>query len=141
LNAVATPAQGRYASWQFTALAGLLDGLDRRNSSLKRLADEGGDELRRTVAQLAGLFAAARSVAVDPTARPEDRQQAVRLLGRGLDQQSEDHERLAALLVPQNPESLQAAAVTELGRSQDPRTPERLLRGWAGYGPKVRSQV
>jgi len=45
------------------------------------------------------------------------------------------------LLVPQTPDDLQAAAITALGRLREPKVPELLLRGWAGYGPAQRNQV
>src|SRR5439155_574743 len=123
------------------ALANLLDGLDRRNSSLQRLADAGGADMRQAVERLSSLFAAARAVAADVRAPTSDRAQAVRLLGRGPDQQAQDLDRLAALLVPQTAEDLQSAAIAALARSRDSGAAERLLRGWAGYVPGLRGQV
>src|SRR5262249_708250 len=52
LKAVATPQQGKYAAWQFTALAGLLDALDQRNTPLTKLRDEGSDEQKAAMKQL-----------------------------------------------------------------------------------------
>src|SRR5439155_12311520 len=57
LDAVAKPADGRFAAWQFAALGGFLDGLERRRSSLNQLAERDA-QTRRAVTALAGLFAA-----------------------------------------------------------------------------------
>ncbi len=140
LAAVGAAEKGKYAAWQFAALASLLDGLDQRGSSLARLR-EGNAEMKAAVGRLDGLFAAARTVAADPKAPSADRAQAVRLLGRGLDQQETDREALAALLVPQVHDEVQGAAVAALGRLRQATVPALLLQGWAGYGPARRGQV
>jgi putative heme-binding domain-containing protein len=90
---------------------------------------------------LGGLFAAARSRAVDGQAPRGERLQAIRLLGRGLDHQREDLASLTDLLVPQMGDDVQAAAVATLGRLRDAKVPELLVRNWRGYGPGVRAQV
>jgi putative membrane-bound dehydrogenase-like protein len=137
-----TPADGaKPAEWQFAALAGLLDNLDRRGSSLRQLADTGGDDMKRALARLTALFAAARAAAADPQAAPAGRAQAVRLLGRGPDHRAEDVDLLSNLLVPQTPDEVQSAAVAALGRLRDADVPARLLRGWKAHGPGLRAQV
>jgi putative membrane-bound dehydrogenase-like protein len=141
LRAVATPERGEFAAWQFAALAGLVDTLDRGNTSLKRLRDDGGKELQAAVDQLAALFSAARSAAADAQTAPGKRSAAVRLLGRGPDRQAEDLALLAKLLAPQTADDLQAAVVDNLGRLRDPHVPATLLQGWKGYSPTLRAQV
>src|SRR5262249_29635072 len=133
LQVIAKSDKGKYADWQFYALAGLLDALDQRNSSLARLRDAGNDHVKQSVQRLAGLFQAARASLND--GRKEDQLLALRLLGRGLDHQREDLDLLAGLLSPQTDRDLQAAAVAALGRLSDAKVPEVLLRGWKGYGP------
>jgi putative heme-binding domain-containing protein len=64
----------------------------------------------------------------------------MRLLGRG-PESSGDLDRLAGLLTPQTPTEIQSAAIAALGRMRDASVPDRLLRGWFGYGPAVRVQV
>jgi putative membrane-bound dehydrogenase-like protein len=140
LAAVGTADGGKYAAWQFAALASLLDDLEQRNSSLAAL-QQGGPELKEAVRRLDGLFAAARELAGDAKAPVSERAGAVRLLGRGLDRQKADLALLASLLVPQTPDEVQSAAVATLGRSRGAQVPELLLRGWAGYGPARRGQV
>ncbi|HEY1378654.1 MAG TPA: PVC-type heme-binding CxxCH protein [Gemmataceae bacterium] len=127
LAEVTRPADGRYAAWQFAALAGLLDGLDRRGGSALPPAAE--------------LFAAARTIAADSAAPPPDRAAAVRLLGRGPDHRAEDLQQLETLLVPQVPEEVQSAAIAGLARQRTADVAAHLLRGWRGYGPAVRAQV
>jgi putative heme-binding domain-containing protein len=141
LTTIATPEKGKYAPWQFAALAELLDALDLNNTSLARLRAQGDKEMQAVFAKVAGLFTAARATLADPEASREAQRLAVRLLGRGLDQQREDMQRLAGLLVPQTPADLQAAAVSTLGKLRDARVPGTLLKGWKGYGPALRSQV
>jgi putative membrane-bound dehydrogenase-like protein len=141
LDKVATPEKGHYSAWQFTALAGLLDTLEQQNSSLQKMRDGSDESVRETVNKLAGLFQAARTAVPDLHAPKAERSQAVRLLGRGLDHQQEDLALLAKLLVPQEEEALQAAAIDTLGHQRGPAVPQVLLRGWKGYGPALRSQV
>jgi putative membrane-bound dehydrogenase-like protein len=140
LTEVAKPDGGKYASWQFTALAGLLDALDQRSMPLAKVRDEGDDETKAAVKRLAGLFEAARVIVADAKVT-EERLLAVRLLGRGLDRHAQDLKILAGLLVPQVSEDLQSAAVTGLGRLREPQVPDVLLRGWKGYSPALRSQA
>ena len=111
LGKVSTPEHSRYAAWQFGALAGLLDALDQRNSSLTKLEQDGKEDMKAAVGQLAKIFAAARATATDTHASLEERLQAIRLLGRGPDHRQDDVAALAGLLVPQAAEALQAGAV------------------------------
>jgi hypothetical protein len=141
LHKVSTPRNGRYAPWQFGALAGLLDALDQRNSSLAKLQREGDEEVKATVRQLGALFAAARETASNSQTSPAERLQAIRLLGREANHQQEDLDALANLLIPQTPPELQSGVIASLGRLREPGVPEHLLRGWKGYGPALRAQA
>jgi putative membrane-bound dehydrogenase-like protein len=141
LTTIAIPEKGKYAPWQFAALAELLDALDQNNTSLARLRAEGKKEMEPVFAKVAGLFAAARATLADKVASREAQRMAIRLLGRGLDRHQEDRQKLAGLLVPQTPEDLQAAAVSSLGKLRDARVPHILLKAWKGYGPALRSEV
>jgi putative membrane-bound dehydrogenase-like protein len=141
LRKVAAPQQGRFAPWQFTALANLLDSLDQRHSSLEDLQRRFGSSLRDSARDLADLFAVARGLAAKTEAPVQDRAVALRLLGRGPDHRAEDRETLAGLLVPQAPEELQCAAAAALGRLSGPDVPAALLRGWSSYSPVLRGQV
>ena len=88
LNAIGQPKEGKVASWQFSALAGLLDALEQRGTSLAKIQKDEAAALQASQEQLAGLFAAARASVADAKAPRAERLQAVRLLGRGLDRQA-----------------------------------------------------
>jgi putative membrane-bound dehydrogenase-like protein len=141
LAAVGTAEDSKYAPWQYVALAGLLDALDERNTPLPKLQAGGSAEVKAALKKVSGLFDAARALVAGEKVASADKLLAVRLLGRGLDRQSEDRKALADLLSPQVPDDLQAAAVVALGRLRAPQVPELLLRGWKGYAPAQRTQV
>jgi putative membrane-bound dehydrogenase-like protein len=141
LTRIGTAQNGQYASWQFAALAGLLDTLQDRNSSLAKLSEQSDEELRRIITQLGDLFNAARSAVSRREAGMPELFQAVRLLGRGLDQEEKDAELVATLLTPQTPEPLQNAAVAALARLNTNQVAGQLLNGWKSYGPSLRSRV
>jgi putative heme-binding domain-containing protein len=129
VRAVGTPEGqgGQFAPWQFSALAGLLDGA------------RGNAEIAKAIQPLDGLRNAARAVAEDDKASEDDRLLAVRLLGREPKDQDADRDRLAKLLRPQVSGRLQQAAVAALGRTSDRRVPETLLAGWKSHSPQLRS--
>ena len=137
LREVARTPDGKFAAWQYAALGALLDALDNQGSSLTQLSRK-DEALAAAVKNVTEVFAAARRLVADPAARPSERVQAARLLGRGLDHQVEDATLLAGLLVPQTPDEVQSAAVAGLGRLRDERVPQLLLAGWKGYGPALR---
>jgi putative membrane-bound dehydrogenase-like protein len=141
LLAVGKAEKGKYAGWQVDALANLLEGLEQRGSSLARLRDTGGKEMKSAIGQVDKLFTAARATAQDRKAAEAERLRALRLLGRGLDRQAEDRALLAGLLVPREAQAVQLAAVGALARLGDRDVPELLLRGWRGHGPAVRVRV
>jgi putative membrane-bound dehydrogenase-like protein len=129
---------GRYGQAQFAVLADWLDALDQRNTPLAQLARDADRPLGAELQRLAFIFQAARRSAHDRKAPLAERIEAMRLLGRGPDRAREDQATLAGLLGPQNPEELQAAAVSALGRLADP---DALLKEWKGYTPKLRLRV
>lgn len=145
LGAVTRSEGGTYQTWQLAALAALLDTLERRESSLEALAQgKGPDRVARAVKQTAGLFAAARRLAAQEDAPLDQRATALRLVGRQASRRDDDLRFLQALLAPQVPEALQAAAVGALGRVkglESERIPQLLLAGWKGYGPDLRARA
>ncbi len=141
LATLADPGKGQFTPDQFFTLDGLLETLEQKKSSLSKLWNEGDDDLRSSLKKLQGIFDVARKVALDPKAALGDRAMAIRLLGRGLDQQQEDVKSLAGLLSPQTADDLQAAAVQHLGRLGHADVPALLLKPWKGYDPGLRNQV
>ena len=140
LATVAEPKDGRFATWQLSAVAALLDTLERKQQSLAELP-KSADDRETPVARLQRLFAFARTLAADPSATGADRIAAIRLLGRGVEQPEEERQLLASFLTAQTAPDLQAAAVATLGRLSDPGIAESLLSMWRTYGPARRLQV
>jgi putative heme-binding domain-containing protein len=141
LQKVTTAVDGRYESWQLSAVAGLLDVLSRQRTSLLRLKADQSSQAQRALAQLAMLMATARKVAVDNNADLPHRTAAVRLLGRGLERADGDVKLLASLLAPQQPVAIQQAAVQSLGRLDDARVPQVFLSNWRTFGPGLRDDA
>jgi putative membrane-bound dehydrogenase-like protein len=141
LKTVTVPERGRYAAWQFTAAAALLDALDQRNTPLAKLKSASDETLKQGLERLSLLFGAARGIVKDAAAPREMRLLAFRLLGRGLDQQAEDIALMAEFLSPQSADDFQSAAVAALSRLRSPQIAPVLVQGWKGYGPTLRGQV
>jgi len=138
IETLATPTAeprtgGRFATWQFSALASLLDASARARKPL----------VAADLTRLHPILEAARAVASDDAAREAERLAAVRLLGRepGTEAQAKDRQRLVGLLRPQVSGPLQQAAVTALGRSDDPQVPTVLIDGWKGHSPQLRNAI
>jgi putative membrane-bound dehydrogenase-like protein len=141
LGRVTTPEKGGFAPWQYSALAGLLDTLDQRGSSLTKLAQEGDKETREVLKKVDKLIAAARLQAADVKTAPAQRALAVRLLGRNPALRDDDLKLLGGLLVPQTAAEVQTAAVVTIGRLRPAETPRLLTQRWDRLGPAVRSHV
>src|SRR5205823_3951813 len=114
LSRITTPSDGKYAAWQFSAMAGLLDALDRLRTSLKKLQDEGKADLKGL--NVESIFTAARARSSDARAPMSERVDAVRLLGRGPTDREKDLGRLGELLRPEVPSALQEASLAALQR-------------------------
>jgi putative membrane-bound dehydrogenase-like protein len=120
-------------------LAGWLESLQQSDHSLAQVAEAGNEHLRQSIRNLGKIFAQAREIAADSSASQDRRIAAIRLLGHGPDLQAEDLELLSKMLVPQTPEPIQAAIVRNLGSMNDASIPRRLLAGWKGYAPALRT--
>jgi putative heme-binding domain-containing protein len=141
VDSLATPVKESYARWQFFALHSFLDELDRQNSSLKQLMASSEPALREDLKRLSALFDAARATMKRADALSADQHAALRLLGRGVDQQEEDIKLLAGLLKPQTTADLQSETIVTLGRMRSNQVPEILLRAWKRLGPGLRGQA
>jgi putative membrane-bound dehydrogenase-like protein len=127
LRPVTAMREGKYAMWQFTALANVLDALERRKAATS------GD-LEKPVA---ALIQHAREVAADGGAPEASRRAALSLLGR----QSSDIELLGKLTGPANPPGVQSAALAALTRVSADGVAETLLGGWKSFTPALRDQA
>jgi putative membrane-bound dehydrogenase-like protein len=123
--------EGRYAPWQFAAMAGLLAARDRSKRPLSLDLDK----------PFAGLWAAARGLVKDDQASVADRLAAIGLLGHAAARNSNDRDLLVGTLRPQVPIELQQAAVTALGRTTDARVPDLLVHDWKKHSPQVRGAI
>jgi putative heme-binding domain-containing protein len=128
--------EGTYAPWQFAAMAGLLDALERQKLSLDKLFQSSP-----THSNLESLFTAARSVSLNSRSPEPDRLVAIRLLARGPTERDQDIARLGELLRPEVPNSLQEQALAGLRRGSGRAVAEAALAGWKGYGPGLRTEV
>ncbi len=139
IAAITQSKDGKFAAWQFTALAGMLDVTSRRKQSLDQKLD---DKLRGQVVE---TFQAARDAIAagrgDDRLAQAKRLAAISLLGRGPDSQDQDLEVLAALLAPQESAEVQSAAAMALGKLSGENIPEFLLAGWQSHSPVLRSQI
>jgi putative heme-binding domain-containing protein len=137
-----------YDAWKLTAVAQLIDRLDRSNQSLDDLRDDGAeddggaeDELNAAVDGLGAVLTHARAIAADEESPVHERQQALRLVAAEPESLDEDLELLALLLEPTSPTALQLAAVERLGGLGDSRVPDLLLGHWSTYSPALRREV
>jgi len=142
IASTARHGEGNYAAWELSAVAAMLDGLDRQKTTVSALIERLGDRGRATAAQLQHLAAFAREAAVDGRAPLETRLAAIQILGRGISPQDDaDIAALGSLLSPQAPAELQEGVVSALARLQQPRVADVLLSRWRSVGPAVRSSI
>lgn len=127
--------------WQFETVAGLLDAIERRGTSLEALVREQGDRGREVLRQIVELMDRARSTSLNEQASDAERAAAVRLLVRHSDQRVDDLSQLQSLLTPQTPPTIQIAIVRHLGSQSDPTIGEVLLAGWRSHAPGLRSEI
>lgn len=125
----------------YQAVGSMLDVLQSRSTSLRAVHADAHPSLKATIERLDGLFAAARSTALDGSAEASQRAAAAALLGRGRDRHEEDFERLKALLSPRTAPPVQLAAVAAMGRLTGEQVPAALLANWAGHSPSLRGAM
>jgi putative membrane-bound dehydrogenase-like protein len=141
MSAIAQARDARYEPWQFAAMGGILDALDRRKTTLAEFAARGSGEFKQTLAHLDDLFAAARKTASDSGVTEADRVAAIHLLGHGSANQDADAATLRALAGPQNSRAIQSAALVNLGRMRGGVVGEILVGVWKSGSPAVRTKV
>ena len=124
LTLFAKPIDGKFEPWQLAAASGAMG--------------RGWDKLPAdTRAALEPLIGYAREVVAKEDATEAATLAAIPLLGRD----AADAKRLAALLTPMRPASVQAAAVTALGRMSDDAVPPALIAAWPGASPRLRESI
>jgi putative heme-binding domain-containing protein len=133
MRSVAEPAGqgGRFASWQFAALAGLLAARDRAKKPIALELDK----------SFASLWRAARELAKDDSASETDRMAVLPVLRHSAARSPDDRDLLVSLLRPQVPVGVQQAAVAALSHTTDPTVAELFLKAWKRSSPAVRNGI
>lgn len=112
----------------FALLRALGEGLQRKGSSLRKVQNDGIIEQ---------LLARAAQVASDLHASDAVRLEAIRLVGMTSYEQAAPP--LAALFDPKQPQAIQLAALSALGRFAEPQVAEIVLERWTTFKPQVQS--
>ncbi len=127
--------------WQLSALAGLLDSLDRKNLTLATFATKTSPEVRNAIERIKLVFSTARQLAVDDSAKDVARDSAIRLLGRGVDHQEDDLQLLIGFLKSGVSAHVQNAALATLRRNRNPQVAGLLLADWKLRSPSLRQSI
>ncbi|HTK73668.1 MAG TPA: PVC-type heme-binding CxxCH protein [Gemmataceae bacterium] len=135
LRAASASRDGHVRAWQMSALAAVIDAVERRGQPLEKWLDDA------TMTAARGLIDKAQTTALDETGALPDRLAAVALLNRDPARREADGHILAELLTPRHPAALQAAAMTALARDSRDATARRIIAGWGGYSPVLRTQI
>ena len=100
---------------------------------------QSGGKLAESDTQLKGVFARARSMANDEKVDETTRIEAIQLLGltgfAGIGQE------LLTLLGGQEPQGVQLAALSTLGRFQETQVGSELVNRWAALSPRLRTEA
>ncbi|HVU87675.1 MAG TPA: PVC-type heme-binding CxxCH protein [Pirellulales bacterium] len=116
---------------------GLSEGAARQGGSLERiLAGRGG---KRTREVLANLVIDAQATARDNDQSPAARVPAIQMLALGAP--ADALPILTALVDSRQPQEVQLAALTALGRIDDPAVSKIILDAWPTLSPRLRSQA
>jgi putative membrane-bound dehydrogenase-like protein len=135
-----TPVAGRPAEdWQWVALPALLDALERNHTTALALSTSSWEESRDAADRIWKSVAAARALATNQTAAEATRAAAIRLLGRGEGDPTDDLNRLFGFLQPGTASALQSAANEALRRQRGPRVAELALARWSQTSPALRA--
>lgn len=145
MEPILTAPEGRFESRQFAAFERFVDILDRhrRRSGDDPRARGGNAEaswLGLTRPDQPILEAAARR-AHDPQVPPVDQLVAASLAGRDPARRPMAREALVGWLDSKSDPEIQRMAIGALAKWGDADTPDPILRGWPGYGPRTRVTV
>ncbi len=141
LAAVVPASGGNIEEWQFSVLKSLLDALDRKKISLDSFATAKNEQTREAATRIPPMFAAARILAADKSAKESARVTAIRLLGHETGHQDEDLQLLGGLLAPGNSMPVQKAAVDRLKYEHSAQVPGLLLANWRQLSPSLRTPI
>ena len=128
-------AQPGSFGWRVTAVNAMLDSLARRGTgAARRLPEEARLALRQ-------LHERTRHILQDSNAGQAQLTLALSLLARVSSQPSEDLPLIRGLLSPNQPPSVQVAAVEALASVADEQAPQLLLADWPWQSPQVHGRI
>ena len=137
-----TPAGGKPAeAWQWEMFPSLLDALDRNHITALALSTSSWEESRDAADRIWKSVAGARALATNETTAETSRAAAIRLLGRGEGDKSDDLNALFGFLQPGTASRLQTAATEALRRQRGPRVAELALARWSQTSPAARATL
>ncbi len=132
-NVLRLAVEAKAPAMRVALLDGVGAGMRARDANLGQWLAKHPDEANR----LKQVFVRATETIRDPAAKA--RLEAIRTLSFA--PFAFASEPLAELLKPQAAPELQSAALSALAGFDDPKVPELLLEGWAGYGPTLRREA
>jgi putative membrane-bound dehydrogenase-like protein len=142
IRSMAPSGNGSYGPADLSAVAALLDGLDRQHLAVAVFAGRLKERGPVLLDQLKRVADAARTTSADAQAPLASRLAAVQILGRGLtEHDAADIETLGELLSPQTPAVLQEGIVTALSKLRQPHVADTVLARWRGVSPPLRSSI
>ena len=131
-------AAGRTA-WREDLLIGLGQGLQNTARPLSRIWDHPPETMKAAIDRLRESFVHAAATAADERASPENRLAAIRLLTQG--PATVAMPVLKKLLVPQNSDAIQLAAVRSLSVLDGTGVAKTLIDAWGTSSPAVRREI
>ena len=124
--------------WKIALLTGLGQGLQNSGRSLEKLWTDPPFGFEKAVDVAKDLFRQAARKTLEAK-KTSDRLSAIGLLGFGPFAIAAD--ALPTLLVPQESQEVQLAAVRALSQHTNPKVADLLLKTWGDYSPGVRREV
>lgn len=141
LDLVANQDPATPSRWPLAALAALVQGLARQQTTLAKYCEDHREIHREQVAKINRWFEKARQLATSPDEPESDRELAIRVLGRGVDGQEQDLQLLGSLVSPRHPRNVQLASVDSLATLNLPGVSELLLSNWKQQSPAIQSRI
>lgn len=126
-------------AWQIAVLEGWGQSLKSQGLALAKVWESPLPKVQRDLNMVRPVLKKAGKLAVDDKADVAERALAVRVLGFG--PLAEAEATLEALLTPQAPAELQAAAARALAQHDQPKVGAILLKAWPSASPSLRREL
>jgi putative heme-binding domain-containing protein len=124
----------------FPLINSFLTALRRRALSVDKFAEQSSPPLRQLLRQLPEIGSKAQTVAVDSKCDASQRAAAITALCR-LSPSEETAARVADLLLPDQPNAVQKAALTALGELRGSQPAKSIVKLWNQLGPSIRTEA